>query len=469
MPRIPLAISVESRTNSTAKDSRIVNAFIETKEGRKYIVKRPGVASFTVTPALAAGTAQGMYYFHGTGNVYPVVGNTIYQVTPAGASTSKGTVTAGLYSFLETSQVPYLFFHNSTNGYTINGTTGVFAAVTSVNFPPNQTPARPLVPGVVYLDDTVYVMETTGRIYNSALEDPTTWGALDFISKSSEPDGAVALAKHLSYVVAFGHWSGEFFYNAGNPTGSPLARNDTAKIEIGCANANSVVQILSNQTVVWAGQSREFGRGVYILTGLAPQKISTESIDYYLNADAMINVRAWAVQVAGRSLYVLTLKDSGFTFVYDLHEKEWYQWTSDNGAGVESFFSGEFFSALSGVNFIQNTDGTLSKLSQATYQDLGRNINYRVVTHKFDNNNNKNKFWFSVELIGDTVTGLGSIRHTNDDYTTWSSYRTVDLSKQRPIIYQLGYGKRKAFDIWITLNQPIRLEGLEATVEEGLV
>lgn len=467
--RIPFAHPLESRTASTSKDARLVNAYIETEGNKKYVIKRPGLASFTITPALANSSAQGMYSFRGTGKLYPIVNNTVYEVTSGGASTNKGTVAAGLYSFTETSDIPYLFFHNSTNAYNINGTTGAFTAVTSVNFPPNQTPALPLVPGAVYLDDTVYVMTTTGRIYNSAIEDTTTWGALDYVTKSSEPDGGVAIAKHLSYLVAFGQWSGEFFYDNANAVGSPLARDDTAKMEIGCANAQSVVQITSNQTVMWVGQSRETGRGVYILTGKAPQKMSTKAIDEFLNADALTNVRAWSIATAGHVFYVLTLKDSGYTFIYDLHEKIWLQWTSDNGAGVESYFTPEFFASLAGVSYVQLPGGVVSKLSTSTYQDLGVNINYRVVTPKLDNNDNKNKFWFSLEIIGDTVTGAASIRHTNDDYQTWSTYRSVDLSLKKPIIYQLGYSKRKAFDITSTINQPIRLEAMEANVAEGTI
>ena len=608
--RIPIAHPVSSRSASTAKDARIVNAFIETEEGKKYIIKRPGLASFAVTPAQTSSSAQGIYAFKGTGKLYSIVNNTVNEITSAGASTNKGAVTAGLYTFTETSDMPYLFFHNGTNAYNINGTSGaflplvngsgsvvtntingagtitVFAAtagsgysssvsvsivdtgvslttnaittsdvtlhfaattgalagqlvvgtgipsgttvvsttgttvvlntvvtvsnstpitfsgvggsltVTSTagaiggativnggvgytastvisivdnaaDFPTNQTPAMTLVPGAVYLDDTVYVMTTNGRIYNSNIEDTTVWNALNYVVKSSEPDGGVAITKHLSYLVAFGGWSGEYFYDAAAAVGSPLQRNDTAKMEIGCANAQSVVQILTAQTVMWVGQGRETGRGVYRIEGQAPQKISTKSIDAFLNADAMTNVRAWSVEVAGHVLYVLTLKDSGYTFVYDLHEKAWTQFTSDNGAGAESYFTPEFFASMGGISYVQLPAGVISKLSETTYQDLSANINYRIVTPKFDNNNNKHKFWFSLEVIGDLVPGSASIRHTNDDYQTWSAYRTVDLSSKRPIIYQLGIGRRKAFDLVCTINQPIRIEALEADVQEG--
>lgn len=470
--RIPLAFNLESRTNSTSKDSRIVNAYVDTEGQTKRVIKRPGLATFTVSPALAVSSAQGMYAFRGTGKLYPVVSNTLYEVTTGGVSTNKGAVAAGLYSFVETSSVPYLFLHNASNAYYLNGTSGTFTAISDVNFPTNQTPAYTLVPGAVYLDDTVYVMTTTGRIYNSAVEDVSngTWDALNFVEKTSEPDGGVAITKHLSYVLAFGQWSGEFFYDNANPTGSPLSRNDTAKMEIGCAAGMSVVQFSSAQSVVWLGQSRETGRAIYMLEGLAPKRISTKAIEGFLNADLLTNVRAWAVLIAGHPMYVLTLKDTGFTLVYDLHEKLWHQWTSDNGSGVEGFFNQEFFASLAGKSYLLNsTTGVVSTLSDTTYQDLGVNINFRIVTPNLSGDSNKNKFMFSLELIGDAFTSAGtiSIRHTDDDYQTWSAYRTVDMTKKRPIAYQWGYFKRRALDIWSTVNLPIRLEAMEPNIVEG--
>jgi len=471
--RVPLAYNIESRSASTAKDARVVNAYIDTEGQIRRVIKRPGLASFTVTPALAAASAQGMYPFKATGKLYPIVSNTLYEVTTAGASTSKGAVTAGLYSYTETSDFAYLFFHNGTDAYYLDSPTATLTHITDVNFPTNQTPAFTLAPGAVYLDDTVYVMTTTGRIYNSGVETVAngTWNSLNYVTKSSEPDGGVAICKHLSYLVAFGQWSGEFFYDAANPTGSPLARNDTAKMEVGCANGQSLVQFLTNQTSLWVGQARETGRGVYKLDGLAPKKISTKVIDSYLNADSLTNVRAWAIMVEGHPMYVLTLKDSGYTFIYDLHESMWYQWTSDNGAGVESFFTQEFFSSIGGVSYLLGgSTGLISKMNNTTYQDLGVSINFRVVTPRFDGGTIKNKFHRNLTVIGDTFTSAGtiSIKHSEDDYVTWSTYRTVDMTQKKPVIWQLGYFKRRAFDVWSTTNLPIRLEALESEVEGGI-
>ena len=219
--RFPLGVSIESRIASTAKDSRLVNAYVETVDQEvQEVVKRPGTTSFALTPAIPSGTSYGLKAFNT--KFYAGVGGRLYEYVSGGTSVDKGAISNGKLSFIETSETPYLFFHNGTAGWTLNGSTGTLATVSDLDFPPNQTPALPLAKGAVYLDDMVFVMTTSGRIYNSGIENPTSWDALDYISKTAEADGGVALAKHLNFIVAWGDFSGEFFYNAGNPTGSPL-------------------------------------------------------------------------------------------------------------------------------------------------------------------------------------------------------------------------------------------------------
>lgn len=338
----------------------------------------------------------------------------------------------------------------------------------------NAFPTTQLAVGSVYLDDITYVMDITGRIYNSGIEDPTTWGALDYITKTSEPDGGVAITKHMNWLVAFGKWSMEFFYNAGNSTGSPLNRNDTAKQEIGCANGWSVCSFMD--TVVWIGQTREAGRGVYMLNGQVPQKISSEAIERFLNADTLTSVRAYPISLAGHYFYVLQLKSAGYTFVYDISEKMWYQWTSSDVNGNDVIFRGMFGASVNGVQYIQDeSTGEVLSLSVSKYQDdsstagvvTTKVINHRIVTNLLDGGTNARKFFSSLEVIGDITTTTIQIRHSDDDYNTWSSYRTVDMSVNRPIIRQLGAARRRAYEFLHTDNTPLRIEGIELNIEGG--
>lgn len=360
-----------------------------------------------------------------------------------------------------------MFMHNGVNGYSVApGSTTLNS--TMVNFPSTSALANsPLAAGAVYLDGYVFILTTTGRIYNSNLEDPTIWNALNYISAEAEPDSGVAIAKHFNYVVAFGQWSTEFLYDAGNPTGSPLANNRGARLEIGCANGFSVAPL--EQSLIWIGQGRTRGRAVYMLDGLSPTKVSTRYIEKYLNDDPMTNVRSYVTKLSGHTLYVLTLHDSDRTFVFDVDEKMWYQWTSYVGGG-EHYFQPAFFSSNQLQYYCMDDDGgKLYYLSSDAASDAGVAIYCRGVTEITDSGTTKRKFYRRLEIIGDKTpaTSLLSVRHSGDDYNTWSTYRTVDLSKGRAQLYQLGSARRRAWEFLYTDNYPLRLEAAEIDFDVG--
>ena len=60
-----------------------------------------------------------------------------------------------------------------------------------------------------------------------------------------------------------------------------------------------------------------------------------------------------------------------------------------------------------------------------------------------------------------------NIRSSNDDYKTWSAYRTVNLNASRPQIYQTGQARRRAWEFLCTENQPLRLDCAEIDFEIG--
>ena len=75
-------------------------------------------------------------------------------------------------------------------------------------------------------------------------------------------------------------------------------------------------------------QTRSQGRGVYIMTGLNQNKISTEAVDRILNKDSLATVYSFGLTLDGHSIYLLTLKTSNITLAYDLTSGKWGQWTS---------------------------------------------------------------------------------------------------------------------------------------------
>lgn len=239
-----------------------------------------------------------------TTTTYPVAnGTSAYQFSSVGGSTS-----------------PLLVLKNNDAMYTFDPATNTLTRVTSANYPALT------VPGLVYLDGTFYVATADSKIYGSAIEDPTTWSALNYISAEIESDGLVAIEKSLNYIVAFGQWTTEFFYDAGNATGSPLSSVPNAFFTVGCASGTSVVRM--ENEVVWMSQTIQRGRQIMALSGFTPSIISTPEVDRILNADDLATVYAFSVKISGSVFYVLTLKTSAKTLVYDFSTKQWHFWTS---------------------------------------------------------------------------------------------------------------------------------------------
>lgn len=208
-----------------------------------------------------------------------------------------------------------IFLKNADVAYTFDGT--AFTKVTDPDYP------AATVYGVAYLDGTIYVMDSQGIIYGSDLAAPTSWDALNFISANAESDAGIAIASHLDNVIAFKEFSIQFFYDAANPTGSPLARMSGSLLKVGCASANSIAYN-ANTLFFMSRVKNQKGRSVMKFEGTTPSVISTPWVDRILEADDLDTVYAFCVGISGHSFYFLTLKSSEMTLCFDNTTGEWH-------------------------------------------------------------------------------------------------------------------------------------------------
>jgi len=344
----------------------------------------------------------------------------------------------------------------------VGGGSGATVSVTLNGFPSG---AGLLATGAVYLDGYTVVATKAGQIFNSDPEDPTLWNPLNTIAVESDPDPLIGIVKHFNYIVAFGEWSTEFFYNAANATGSPFLRQDSYKNEIGCANGASVVQY--QQGVMYVGKSKTRGKSVYVLDGFSPKPVSTPYIETYLNADTNSNIQSFAFRIAGHTFYVMTLVDLDLTFVYDIDVNLWYQWTSYSSSAEHAFRIWTATDFLGATYGIDTSNGLLYKIDTGTYSDNGANIYWRIVTNNLDAGTRHRKFWESGEIIGDKVNATMYINFSNNDYVSFSATRTVNLNSTRSIIRQLGQDRYRSYQFLVTDNVPLRLSAFEMSVQGG--
>ncbi len=258
----------------------------------------------------------------------------LYPTATVTGSVTLGTVTGGLFDFAKNLDGTQIMAKSTVAAFKLNTATGAVTSISSANYPALT------VRGCVYLDGSFYVMEPDGTIWESAAEDCTTWPSTDFITAEFEPDAGVCLSKFNNYVVAFGQWTTQMFWDAANPQGSSLSPVQNGVILIGCASDNSVAQIES--TILWMAQRKgqgstfQKGRFIAMLEGTSYVQISTPDVDRVLDADDLATVYSCVGSFGGHNFYLLSLGTTGATLCYDMTRKMWGIWTRTAAGSAKS-------------------------------------------------------------------------------------------------------------------------------------
>ncbi len=349
-----------------------------------------------------------------------------------------------------------IILKNQSNFWVLSS--GTLIKVVDPNYP------SVTVPGLVVMNQFVYVMTPQGQIFGCGISDATTWPGAQFVYASYEDDPGVALAKHLNYVVALGQYTTQFFYDAGNPPpGIALSSMVTSNLRIGCVAAQSVANV--NGTLFFIGTTPENTLGVYMMNGLQPQKISTPWVDKIIqnpnNQLTGSSVYGFGFGTEGHGMYMLCTGGAALALIYDVTFQVWYPWTPVNGVAFTTDFGvGDWY-------VLEASSGILRWYSTQFLNDNGTPFEVQVQTAKGDMGNMARKFYGAATLIADQNAGTPSIAASDDDYQTFTTFGTVDLSAQRPRINRLGSSRRRAWQISQTDSNPLRWEALEIEYSQG--
>jgi len=517
--RVPLAHNIGSRDGTLDKDSKLGNAIIEVEKKESIaLVKRPGLKTYQT---LTAG--EGLGIFAAGSHLLTIIGNTFYDNGVANATTVDST---GPYDFIYSVDQTQVFFKNEVKGYvytiatstildlsdtittqggnTISGTPVVTLSASNTAIQVGQivtgtgiplgtyvltifdtaltlsqnatatgtatltfTTSYPgvTVPGAVFVDGYYVVGTPEGLLYNSNVEDPTTWQAINYIGVVSSADPLLAIGRTINYIVTFGSFHIEFFYDAGASPGSPFLPYQNSVIKFGVSAKYSLVQM--DNTLIWMSTSFQKGFQIMAMVGQSPQVISNQYIERIINRCNPASAYAFSIKTSGHSLYVLTLRDIGYTLVYDFAQNGWTYWTSTEN-NVEGYFKGQFYTKYQNKDLLQHeTNGKVYEFDSNTYTDDGNQIAVLARTPLVDGGTNNRKFFGCAQVIGDKIDSFALLRYTNDDYQTFSAWQDVNLNAPQSQVTRNGQARRRAFDLLHVDNVPLRLEYLELNVESG--
>ena len=465
--RVPLIIKPESRTNNTNKDANLINCYceIDKQSGKVHLYRRPGLLQWGIPPAGNA-TGQGVYWWNGA--VYSVFNGILYKNLTQVATGLDNTASYSFSSIMGSS--PKMMLQNGAQGYSYNDTSLLSANLHSISSSYPQYTCK----GIAYLDGTSYVLQhffgtsiTPAVIWGSQInliDTAPAWDPLNFITAQMTPDSGVYLAKQLVYVVCLKEWSTEFFYDAGNATGSPLQAAQNLRLSYGCASQDSVQNV--NDILLWVSTNREASNQVVMVQQAQLRIVSDANIDRLLRDVDMSAVYSWHMKIDGHAFYVVTFKNNNLTLAYDLNENMWEQWTDTNGNYVPIVSSTR---DSAGHTILQHeSNGTLYYASTDYLDDNGSLIPITIVTPRFDANTSRNKQVSRMNFVADMVPGsLMGVQVSDDDYQTWSQPRYVDLSLQFPNLPNCGTFRRRAWKFTVGHNLPWRLEDVELQFDMG--
>lgn len=444
--------TVYSSTDGTAWTTNTAASWSARSDFGAVVFKSPTSAS-----AINAGTIWMIAGYTGAYN------RQVYYMTldgslPASWSISTSGSSSETWDFTTNNFGGYLIFKNTYDMY-------VIFAGSAIRVTDSDYPAR-TVPGVVTLDETTYVMDSSGTIYGSDIGNPFTWQALNFVTAEYESDPAVAIAKTQNYVVALKQNTTQFFYDTGAPFGSPLAPVSNANIRVGCVSAGSVVQM--DNTLVYVAQTFQAGRSVVMLNGFSPIKISNPNIDRILDSYGFYTFYGMNIKSGGHDFYVLNLTDTnGTTLVYDFVEKEWHIWTDHNGSQWDYIFTCQVDKYSTYCQ--RKTGGGVDNCLTSNYQNHGNNFEVSGQTGLLDFNSTQRKFMNNITMVGDRYSSqnLVNVSWSDDNGITFSAANAVDMSLMRPRVNRGGSFRRRMLKFVHTSNNPLRLEAFEYQVTPG--
>lgn len=489
--RLPLVQQYQSRNQSILKDSRLVNCYAEQNADGTYTVeKRPSLVGALSIPANQA--ALGFFCFKQWGfwaaGTSP--GNAALSIisldTMTVSSTTAIDLDGDIYSFIVAATSltnTTVYMANAEAAYLLPYSTipPALTPITDTNFPTNS--GILLCSGAAVLDGTLYVMGQNGLIYGSDIDDPTTWNSLNVIAANADADPTIAIASHLTYVVALKQWTTNFFYDAGNSPGSPLSPVPDSQVPYGCLAGTTVQEIDGN--LLWVTTGKNVAPQVGRLNNLSFSTVSTPAIERLLLSGGSANeFRSWTLKTAGHRFYGVTNYVQNYTIVLDLDLNMWYIWMDSTAQNifplafscsqVESAypqyilgvhpFEGYMWSIqpdyMVPVDSIFPTGGTW-QLDAPTVD---------IYTPSYDAGTRRPKTLDCMFFNTDKTAGsILQARYNDSDYQTekWSNFRQIDLSRKRPMLTDNGTFSRRAYHFRHKCPTPLRLNSVDLQMDLG--
>lgn len=413
MPKQTISLGVGSyeRPDLPMAAQRCVNLYAAPAQAsgisRFSLRGTPGIVSFS---SLGSGKSRGAIVMDGV--YYVVSGTSLYSLDRLGNSTNRGTIAGTVRVSMAHNGEKLCIVVPGGNGYVYNATTTTLAQIVDPDYRTSD---------MVVFKDGYYVFTETGSnvFFNSALNDPLTFAALDFGTAEQSPGDIVAAHANFDEVVILKEDNAEIFRNVGG-SGFPFQRIPGASLEKGCHSKYSPIQ--------WEDSLYFLGGGIrektafYRMSQATPVMISTDAITNEIQKftrDEISRSFSFSYSIGGYSFVGFTIRSVNIasrTFVYNitgsaaLKRPIWFEQQSgvpENAWRIESL---DF--AYDKLLVSDYADGSIGYLDAGIYTEYGDTIRREKTTPPVYNVGNS---FYMAELEAVLRPGQGVISGQGSD------------------------------------------------------
>lgn len=460
---LPLPLGNDISFSTQASDAQLVGFMLRKNEigaqRQVSIIPSPGLTSKITT---GSGDMRGMIV-HGSYAWY-VRGTQLYRIS-GGVATLINTV-AGTYPVQMVGAGVNQIFVVDGDGNEYVATAGAVTAV---------APPAGNFSDCTYMDGyTICIRDGTDEFYISNLDDPTTFGALNFSTADAVSDVLVACYVHNRELFLVGKKHTEVWVNTGAAS-FPFTRASPGVIDIGTVYPGSMAHLGTTLFFVGTDQC------VYRLDGYTPVKISTPYIELAIKgmgADARY-MRASAYSDEGQSFYAISVDITGTTgvYVYGIQEGVWHSRTHGGGSAgayvdVARYSAAATYSLVYAAirsNLGSLVTGIYSLDPAAINDDTSIAQSRFIVLPQFEAGGRR-VFEHELEVRAQPSANAGSVTLSFRDSPSagYSNHSTITAGSGRIAFPRCGSFIQRSHKLVFVLSDGLEIDAIRARIEVGL-
>ena len=404
--------------------------------------------------------------------IFLVAGTKFWAINPAGTLVDGGNILNGSGPVYFSWNGTQLFFVDGKQGWMYPPFTAPLAQIVDVDFP--VPPAGPTT--CTWLGGYFFVTKAgSNKIQISALNDCTSWNALDFFNAETAPDNVVRIEADQGELVLFSDRTVEWWALSGDA--AIVRRVGSSGIEWGCVAGETVAKFSNG--LCFLAQNRQGEVQVGVLAGHQFNAISADDpeINHELNNRSptiLGAATAFSYFMDGHSFYQLNFSDA--SYLYDDMTKSWSRVTS--GTFGSRHYANLRLAFAQQPYVVDYRNGNIYLLDKTNYTDNGDVQQFEITSKHIFNAGNEisvNELTVEIEAGDGLATGQGSdpqimVSWSKDGGRTWGNEVWMPMGKigeyrRRATLRNLGRARDWAFKFRISDPIPRKLVSAEVMLE----